>query len=408
MVIELERAGDRNQSPPESAVASDERTSDERMSDERTGRLQIILVAAVLLAGVAANFLLSSSSTKPRQRASGADALLVEVVAPRIEDTRVKVVETGVIQARNSIALSPQVSGRVIEVSPNLASGGSFKSGEILFRIDPADYRAAVEQARSEVARAEADLQVEIAESQVAREEWALIHPDEPIPSLVARTPQISRAQAAVQSAEASLADAELQLTRVAFALPFDGRITSSTIEVGQFLSFGQSYGGAYDISSIEISAPINVGILESLAPVVGRPASVREPASSFRSTESYAATVIRADAELDVETRLGGVALAFDEDAPLLPGAFVEVEIQGPLVEDAYLVPERAISEDRVVWVVADGKLSPRRPRFFYIKDGDVVAAPFDVADGVVTSPLVDPIEGAAVSIVSENEGPA
>jgi RND family efflux transporter MFP subunit len=377
-------------------------------NEERTGRLQIILVAAVLVAGFAANVILSNTGSAPRQKAKGNAALLVEVIEPIIEDTRVSITETGVIRARNSIALSPQVSGRVIEVSPNLASGGSFEAGDTLFRIDPADYLAAVEQMRAEVARVEADLQVEMAEAQVAKDEWNLIHPGEPIPDLVARAPQISQRKAAVQSAKANLADAELQLTRVAFSLPFDGRITSTTIEIGQFLNFGQSYGNAYALGSIEISAPINADVMAALNPIVGRSAQVRQPSSSFRTSPSYRARIIRADAELDTDTRLAGVALVFEEPVPLLPGAFVEVEILGPIIPNAHLIPERAISENRQIWIVENGALRPRQARFFSSQDGKVVTMPFDYGDGIVTSPLIDPAEGMSVSIISAKDGAA
>ncbi len=374
--------------------------------DERNGWLQIILVIAVLFAGVAANLLLSSGSSDPEMRTMGDDALLVDVVAPVIEDTRVRIVETGVVQARNSIALSPQVSGRVVWVSSDLASGGSFLAGESLFRLDDADYAGAVERARADVANAQADLELELAEAAVARQEWALVNPGEPIPPLVARAPQISQAEARLQSARAALLDAQLDLARVDFSLPFDGRIVSTTIEVGQNLSAGQSYGNAYDTRSLEISTPLNADALFAIGPAVGRSAQVRLPVrrQDQQAAPTYAATIVRADAELDAETRLGRVILTFDEPTPLLPGAFTEVTIEGPVIEQAHLIPERAISQNRTVWVADDGRLAARRPRLYFVKDGNMVTDPFDWSDGVIVTPLVDPAEGAPVLV---NDGP-
>ena len=67
------------------------------------GWLQIILVIGVLLAGVAANAILSSSSTAPRQRVAGSSNTPVEVIRPRIEDKPFKVTGSGVIQSRNCL-----------------------------------------------------------------------------------------------------------------------------------------------------------------------------------------------------------------------------------------------------------------------------------------------------------------
>lgn len=372
----------------------------------RDGILQVALVVAVLVAGVGANFALSRGASEPQIRVTGTDAVVVDVVRPEIRDTPIRIVETGTLQVRNDINLSPQVSGRVVALSSNLASGGYFKAGEVLFRLDDADYRSALDRALAEVSAARADLRVERAEADVARREWAMVHPGEEIPPLVAREPQISRAEAAVQSAEAALADARLSLSRVEFSLPFDGRILSTTIKVGQNLTAGQSYGRAYETDDIEVSVPVHAAALEGLAPAVGRGAVVRPNTRTPRGGKSYPATLTRADAELDPQTRLARLTLAFTEPVPLLPGEFVEVEISGPVVTNAHLIPERSVSENRTVWVVENGRLATREPTLIYAQDGVFVTGPFDTADGIVVSTLMEPVEGAVVEIVRRPGG--
>jgi len=366
------------------------------------GWLQIILVIGVLLAGLAANAILSSSSTAPRQRVAGSSTTPVEVIRPRIEDKPFKVTGSGVIQSRNAIDLSPEASGRVVSVSPNLASGGSFKAGDVLFSLDQASLNAVLEQSQAELSSARANLRVERAEAAVAIEEWELVYADEPVPSLVAREPQISQALAAVQSAQAALEEAQLDLSRVNFSLPFSGRIVSTTIEVGQNLTAGQSYGSAYDGTNLEISVPVSARALGFLQPAEGREARIFERDRLTQSARSYAATVTRVDAELNSETRQATVTLAFTEDPSLLPGTFVEVEIDGPIIAGAHLVPERAISQDRIIWVVTENALAMREPQFLFPQDGFVVTEAFDFADGIVVSPLLDPLAGAAVTIVT------
>ena len=377
--------------------------------DRRNGILQVAIVIGVLAAGLLTNIILSSGSKAPQFKSSGENVVAVDLVQPVIRDTAIRILETGSIQVKSTIELSPQVGGRVVSVSPNLASGGHFQAGEVLFSLDDADYQAAVNRSLAEISAAEADLRVERAEAEAARREWTMVHPGEPIPPLVEREPQISRAKAAVQSAEAALADANLDLSRVQFSLPFDGRILSTTIKVGQNLVAGQSYGRAYESDDIEVSLPLNAAALEGLSPAVGREAIIHPNTRLPQKTVSYPAVITRADAELDPMTRLARLTLAFTEPVPLLPGEFVEAEITGPVVRNAHLVPERAVSDNRTVWVVEKGKLARRQPRFVFAQEGLFTALPFDSAEGIVVSTLANPVEGTAVEIVSrrgEDEG--
>ncbi|MEO0616980.1 MAG: efflux RND transporter periplasmic adaptor subunit [Pseudomonadota bacterium] len=372
------------------------------------GYLQVLLVAGVLAGGVIANGLLKRQDTAPQLRVSTTVTPQVDVAWPEVRDIPIRIEEVGTVQARNSIQLSPLVSGRVVAVSPNLAAGGYFEAGEILFRLDPADYQANVNRALAEQAAARADLSFERAEAEVSRNEWALVYPGEPVPDLVARVPQIRRAEAALQSADAALADAELKLSRVAFSLPFSGRVQATTIEVGQNLLAGQSYGRAYNAADVEAYVPVTTTVLAQLEPVLGREATVSVRVDSGRAQPRFRATVVRADAELNAQTRLGGLALRFDEPVSLLPGAFVDVVLYGPVIESAHLVPEDAVTARRELWVVEGDRLERRDLDILHSDAGFVLTAPFDVADGVVVSPLRDPHAGDVVRVVTAPESAA
>ncbi|MEO0982836.1 MAG: efflux RND transporter periplasmic adaptor subunit [Pseudomonadota bacterium] len=367
--------------------------------DTLNGLLQIGLVIGVLAAGLITNRVLSSASSAPQIRTAGSPVATVETVLPETRDTQVRVEETGTVQVRTSIELSPQVGGRVVYINPALVSGGTFSRGEVLFRLDDSDYQANIERARADLSSRQADLQVEQAEADIAQREWNIVNPGQPIPPNVAREPQLARAEAAVRSAEAALADARLDIDRVEFSLPFNGRILSTSIEVGQNLMAGQSYGRAYDPEGIEVSVPVNQAVLQGLSPAQGREAIVRVNSGPLsQSGTSYQAKVSRADAELDPQTRLARLTLEFTETVPLLPGEFVDVEIIGPVVPGAYRFPESAMQENRSLWVVEDGVLQRRQPQLVFADAGTIVALPFDRGDGIVVTPLNDPEEGDPV----------
>jgi RND family efflux transporter MFP subunit len=376
-----------------------------RLNDTLKGYVQIGLVVGVLAAGVVINQILASAATPPRQSVSGDDAVLVEVVRPQPVTTPLIIRETGVAQSRNTIGLTPQVGGQVVDVSPNLASGQVFEAGEVLFRVDPADYQAELDRANADLSSAQADLRVERAEAEVANNEWQLVNPGEPIPDLVARAPQIARAEAAVESAQARKRTAELNLSRVEFSLPFAGRIVNTTVELGQTLSPNQSYGQAYALDSLEISVPISATALSRLEPAVGRPATIR--VNRGETVRNYPGEVVRVEAELDAQTRQAGLIVQPTRATDILPGTFLEVEITGPQIEGALPIPEQAISDGMEVWVVQNGRLAKRAIGPLGLgDDGTILVAPFNYGSGLIISPLVTPTETTPARIVGEGDG--
>ncbi|MEL6757814.1 MAG: hypothetical protein AAFP81_15375, partial [Pseudomonadota bacterium] len=90
--------------------------------DRFKGWIQVGLVFGVLAFGLLVNRVLSNTYTAPQIQASASSVETVDVVQPLVRDTQIRLNETGTVQVRNSIDLSPQVSGRVISVNPALAS----------------------------------------------------------------------------------------------------------------------------------------------------------------------------------------------------------------------------------------------------------------------------------------------
>ena len=226
---------------------------------------------------------------------------------------------TGTINARSYVELVPEVSGRVVEVSPSLRAGGSFTFGEVLIGIDERDFRLAVEQANAEVASAESNLLLQQTEGAVASSNYALLHSGDSVPALVAREPQIGQARAQLLSARARAAAAELDLSRTKISLPFAGRVTSSTAEVGQMLSRGQSFGRVFALDALEVNVPIGQTELLNLTPAEGRAAMVYV-GSNTKDANVYPAVVERVAAVLDERTRFSKLYMRLTGGPELSP----------------------------------------------------------------------------------------
>ena len=366
------------------------------------GSAQLALVVGVLVGALILNRVLVMTGREAPPPANPARPPLVEVVRPGVGAEEIVLTETGVIEARTEVAIAPQVGGRIVSVAPGFAAGGAFGAGDELFRIDPEDYRLQVRQARADLNTARSALALEQAESQSAIREWRLINGGEPVPALVAREPQLAQARAGVETAEAGLAVAELNLSRTSFSMPFDGKVLSTTVELGLTVSVGQSYGSVFAGEALEAVVSLSPDDLRRIEPAAGRRASVAA-AGGFDDAPLEAA-IVRVESALDARSRLASVVLAFEEETLAPPGAFVEVRIMGPTVQDAVRLPAETVSPTGRVWVLEGTRLARRAVEVITRTDDIVLARAFDMGDGVVLIPPAGAREGMEARLAEDD----
>ena len=362
------------------------------------GPIQILAVVAFLIAAVffsrapSKEDVLGTEGSATLGESASAPAPVVRVIRPMVETTTLTVVTTGSVNVRNHVALTPQITGRVARVSPNLRSGGAFAAGDELLVIETSDFELAVEQARADVASAESALLLQQAEGDAARQNYAILHPGEAVPPLVARVPQIEQAKARLASARARSKVAALELSRTRFSLPFAGQVTEAAAEVGQVLTRGQVFGRAFALDAVEAVGFVSQDNLRRIAPVVGRAATVRAGGAALP------ARVERVSAELDPRTRFASLFLSFKEAPPLPPGTFVDIEVEGPALHNIYTLPEAAEQVGDEVWIVESDRLGVVHPTVRGRDGAGIVVDAFDYAQGIVIGAVPGARQGLPV----------
>jgi RND family efflux transporter MFP subunit len=376
---------------------------------------QFLLAILVVAAGAGLYLLLAHMRKPPAKVERPPVAPLVEAVRVQQEDLQMTVSGFGTARARRSVQVVPQVSGRIIEVSSNFMEGGFFQAGEALITIDPSDYELAVQNAQAGVAQAEYRLQEEEAEAAVARREWEAMRPngDEPAP-LVLREPQIKNAQAQLLAAQAQLATARLNLQRTVISLPFNGRVVQKNVDVGQFVTPGQTLADVYGTDVIEIVVPLEDFELEWFDAPLTHNGPRRSGGAEAEVIAEFAGRVhrwkgriVRTQGRIDPVSRMVNVIAEVnspglaDEEIPLTPGMFVRVEIEGRRLQGAIRVPRHAVHGDDQVWVVRDERLFVREVKIVR-SDADYAYIVSGIQDGdtVVTSPLDVVTEEMAVRV--------
>ncbi|MFV2072625.1 MAG: efflux RND transporter periplasmic adaptor subunit [Thermoanaerobaculales bacterium] len=379
--------------------------------------LKLVLPVVVLAAGVAGAVLLASSRKAPPRVERAAPGPLVEIVEAVKTDVPVVVEGHGEVVAKIAVDVVPQVAGRVVTVSPSMVAGGFFKAGQILFVIEPRDFELGVERARAAVARAEVQLERELAEAEVAREEWDELHPDEaPSSGLVVREPQVRQAQAEVEAAKADLSVARLNLERTRVSLPFDGVVVSESVDPGQFVTTGKVLATVYGTDAVEVRVPLESKELVwfTVPTRNGEPEPRAEVGASVGGrTYTWEGRVVRMEAQLDATSRMAHVVVEVPrpfepsgDRPPLMPNAFVDVRIFGRMLESVVPLPRHVLREGGGLWVFEGGRLHVREVEVARTdRDRVFVSAGLETGEEVIVSSLDAITDGMVVRIAADRE---
>lgn len=389
------------------------------------GLMQLMLVLVIIIVGIVVAVVFIKLKKPPQRQEQEVLAPLVKVQHLDRRDIQMIIHGYGTVTPRLQVEIVPQVSGKVVWVNPQFKAGGFIKQSDMIFKIDPRDYDLAVRQANAAVAEAQVMLDLEKAEAKIAKDEWLQLHPGEqPDSPLVFREPQIRQAQARLESANAGLAAADLNLERTQVSLPVDAMIISEKVDLGQYVMIGQSVGAAYGIKSMEIEVPLEdkelawFDIPESTVSSDGsngpaKGAIARVQADFAGAANTWEGSVVRTTGRIDETSRLISVVVEVSQPfeksgskPPLLPGMFVEVLIEGKTLKNAIAIPRDAMHNNNEVWV-AKGDQLYIRPLEIVRADRDFTYADSGLDDGdmIIVSSLDTVTEQMKVRIQTGSE---
>lgn len=377
--------------------------------------MRILLPLAVLLGGflAAAALLITGPSVQPR--AAQVVAPLVRAVTAQPQTRQFSVHTHGSVVPRTESELIPEVDGRVIEVSAALVSGGFFNKDDVLLRIDPLDYDLALEQARAGLARARSDLAN--ARKNHRRQEDLIRRGAISDAQRDDALNRVTIAEATLREADARLARARRDRARTEVVAPYDGRVRTERVDVGQFVKRGTSIGTIYAVDYAEVRLPIHDQELAYLKlPLNGQtlstPAAVTLSAEFGGSSHKWSGQVVRTEGELDPTTRMVHVVARIPNPyqvdnglAPLAVGLFVNAEIHGDTLDDVTVLPRSALrNSDQVLVIDANSQLRIRTVEVLRVADNEVyIGQGLSSGERICVSPLQTTTEGMQVRVVDE-----
>ena len=339
--------------------------------------------------------------------------VIIEILTPK--DFQVQISSNGTTTPLTQTVLTAEVGGEVIYRSKKFAEGASVIEGEILAKIDDTDLQLQYKNALLQLANAEVQYSLQLAEAEVAKEAWDKIG-DGVASDLTLKKPQLKQAEALLEVAKAQVSSAAKKLNKTEIIAPYAGRIQNVNIDLGTTIIPGQPVGAMYTSSEIEITLAVKDNDLQFLSiPMDGRKLNPSEQASvvieSFYKgkTQSWEGKLERVDGVIDPITRMINLIAVFkndfiETDKPNLPiGLFVEAKIDGITLKNIFEIPINSISKDNEVYIVdKDNQLELRKltvlkkySEFVIINDG------LKAGERIVTSKLSTASNGIKVNPV-------
>jgi multidrug efflux system membrane fusion protein len=413
-----------------------------------------LLILPPVIAGFAVIYWVTTNRLQPEIRDISERQVPVAYIVAQTRSFVPRVTGFGIVEPGRSWNAVAQVQGRIVDLHPEFVRGGTIRAGQEIARIDPEAYQLAVAQAEANVrsgvaqiaeldanaeatqallaierealdlAERELDRQRQLAErgglaaSAVETQQRAVLSQRSAVQSLENQLQLVPAQRDALEQAlavsEASLDQARLDLDRTHVFAPFDGRVATADADIGEFVSPGSRLGTLDGVATAEIDAQVAPQEMAQLSRLIfadrGNPfapsnlvgenlaARVRLNVDGF--DPQWPAEVDRITDGVDPQTRSIGVIVTVDnpyglaragERPPLIKGMFVEVELQGPVVERVFVLPRRAIEAGRIMVVDETGRLAFADVETAFAQDDLAVVFPDSLAEGtqvIVSAP--------------------
>lgn len=311
-----------------------------------TGQLSVkvmALGAALALTGAA----VTAQEDAPSPKVSIAAAYMDELID--------QVIFIGRGEAIDKVDIVARVSGFLEEIAVN--DGDEAKTGDVLFRIEKETYEATLAAREADKAQAEANLklsEVELERKTKLFERGAGTEADRDI---ALANNQVAQAQ--VQSAEAAIRLAQLDVSYTEVIAPFDGRVGRTEVSVGELV--GPASGPLLTLIRV---APVFVefsltekqliSVMENFEASVGEVANNPKAPQVFvilpNETElEEAGRIVFADNRIDPATGTITVRAEFENARGLIiDGSFLKVRIEDTEPRQALMIPQAAVQRDQ------------------------------------------------------------
>ncbi len=283
-----------------------------------------------------------------RRGARGAEVIPVLAAVATTQNVPIFLDGLGTVQASANVTIKPMIDGPLIDV--RFTEGQEVRRGDVLARIDPRIYQAAVDQTRAKKMQDEASLGN--ARADAARYAKLAANAYSSAQQVETARSQVAQLEAQVASDQAQIDNALTQLSYTTIAAPIDGRVGIRQVDVGNIVRSSDAVG----LVTVATLKPISVvftlpqqslravsdAIAAGVAEVLALP---QESGSTTERAVIDRGTLTVLDNQVDPTTGTIKLKASFpNAELRLWPGAFVTVRLKVRVWDAATVVPPVAV----------------------------------------------------------------
>jgi RND family efflux transporter MFP subunit len=357
--------------------------NDSRIVSRVGSALMCSLFGALLCAGCARK---QSSSSRPPQ---------VQVVQVAKKDVSIYGEWVATLDGYVNAQIQPQVSGYLIK--QDYREGSLVHKDDVLFEIDPRPFQAVLDQAKAQLAQAEA--QLGNATLNVKRDIPEAEANAIPRSQLENDTQMQLAAKATVEASHAAVEQASLNLSFTKVRSLISGIAGITQVQVGNLVTPSTVLTGVSQVDPIKSYFPISgedyLRIADKIHPETVNLLSSASPIPlqlilSNGGTYAHGGNILFADRQVDQQTGTIRIAGAFANPGNILrPGQYAKVRAVTRILKGALLIPQRAVSQlqgsAQVAVVGADNKVTIRA-----VQTGERVDAMWVISSGLMAGDQV------------------
>jgi len=395
-------------------------------SQTTTGRwckriVGILLPLIIVGLGVFGGKYFMDSRPKPRKKPRVTLAPLVTVQEAVFSRKQVVIRAMGTVVPARQTPLSPQVSGRIVQLASGFEPGGILSRGTTVVGMDPRDFELIVEQKQIALVQARASLALEQGQQDVAKKEWELLRGDQDRApedaALALRKPQLEQARADVHKARLDLEQAELDLARTSVAAPFNCVVLEKNVDLGAQVSTQTTIATLVGTDAFWVETSIPRDRLGWISiPRGGHGTGSTARIRSGMALNHRTGRIIRLLADIESQGRMARVLVRVDDpllltrpDSSLLPlllGEYVEVDIQGRVLDEVVAIPRDGLHEGNTVRIATGKNTLDIRPVEVAWRDARDVYLAGGVQPGerIILSDIAAPVQGMEVRLADDD----
>ncbi|MGE0719165.1 MAG: efflux RND transporter periplasmic adaptor subunit [Alphaproteobacteria bacterium] len=367
-----------------------------------------LLVVAAIAAGIA--YVLTGrgppASTQRPSRSAMMGGGPIPVLAQQVRrtDVPIRLDAVGTVQALNTVTVRPQVEGQLIWIG--FREGQDVRKGDLLAQIDPATFKAALDQAEAKKSQDQANLANARLDydryARLARTDYATKQQADTQRALVAQL------EAQVRADQAAIDNAKTQLGYATITAPIDGRTGLRLVDEGNIVGASTTTGivTITQVQPISVLFTVPQQFLRQVNAAVAAGPVPTEALDSDNRTVLDTGTLEVVDNLVDANTGTVKMKATFpNANRQLWPGQFVNIRMQTGLRKDALVVPTAAVQrgpQGAVVYVIGQDDTVAVKPVAVVQQDEmqAVLGDGLTGAERVVTSGFTRLTNGSRVQV--------